>query len=421
MSNLEELRAEHAELVGLGLNLSMTRGQPSDEQFDLSNGLLDVMTSNDDLVTPSGVALRNYPGGAAGLPEARALLGDMLGVDADEVIAGNNASLMLMSQALLCCLIQGARAGGSPWAGGDQKPKMIVTVPGYDRHFKLLEGLGFELVAVGIDSDGPDVAAIEELVANDASIKGVYFVPVYSNPTGDSISDANVDRLAAMPAAADDFTIFADNAYGVHHLGPADGPLGRDLPKNMLRAAEAAGNPDRVILFGSTSKITFSGGGIGAMAASKANVAHFTGWLSMSTIGPNKLEQWRHVKFLDAYEGGLEGLMADHAKIIAPKFAAVQDKLGARLGGTGLAEWTDPKGGYFVHLVTAEPIAKRVVELAGEAGVALTPAGATHIGGVDPDNRNIRLAPTRPPLAEVEKAMEIVALCVELASAEAAS
>ena len=416
MSNLEELRAEHAELVGLGLNLSMTRGQPSDEQFDLSNGLLDVLSSSDDLVTPSGVALRNYPGGAAGLPEARAMLGDLLGVEADEVIAGNNASLMLMSQALLCCLIQGPRAGGSPWAGGDSKPKMIVTVPGYDRHFGLLEGLGFELVPVGIDSDGPDVAAIEELVANDASIKGVYFVPVYSNPTGDSISDANVDRLAAMPAAADDLTIFADNAYGVHHLG-AD----RDEPKNVLRAAEAAGNPDRVILFGSTSKITFSGAGIGAMASSPANVAHFTKWLSMSTIGPNKLEQWRHVKFLDAYPGGLEGLMADHATIIAPKFAAVQDKLAARLDGTGLAEWTDPKGGYFVHMVTAQPIAKRVVELAAEAGVALTPAGATHIGGVDPENRNIRLAPTRPPLDEVAKAMEIVALCVELASAEAAS
>ena len=414
MSNLEELRAEHAELVGLGLILSMTSGQPSDEQFDLSNGLLDVLSSSDDLVTPSGVALRNYPGGAAGLPEARALLGDLLGVEADEVIAGNNASLMLMSQALLCCLIQGSRAGGSPWAGAS--PKMIVTVPGYDRHFGLLEGLGFELIPVGIDSDGPDVAAIEELVANDASIKGVYFVPVYSNPTGDSISDANVDRLAAMPAAADDFTIFADNAYGVHHLG-AD----RDEPKNMLRAAEAAGNPDRVILFGSTSKITFSGGGIGAMASSTDNVGHFTKWLSMSTIGPNKLEQWRHVKFLVAYDGGLEGLMADHAKIIGPKFAAVQDKLSARLAGTGLADWTEPKGGYFVHMVTAQPVAKRVVELAAEAGVALTPAGATHIGGVDPENRNIRLAPTRPPLAEVEKAMEIVALCVELASAEAAA
>lgn len=414
MSNLEELRAEHAELVGLGLDL--TRGQPSDEQFDLSNGLLDVLSSSDDLVTPSGIALRNYPGGAAGLPEARAMLGDLLGVQADEVIAGNNASLMLMSQALLCCLIQGPRAGGTPWAGGESKPKMIVTVPGYDRHFGLLEGLGFELIPVGIDSDGPDIDAIEELVANDASIKGVYFVPVYSNPTGDSISDANIDRLAAMPAAADDFTIFADNAYGVHHLGPD-----RDEPKNILRAAEAAGNPDRVILFGSTSKITFSGSGIGAMASSTDNVAHFTNWLSMSTIGPNKLEQWRHVKFLDAYPGGIERLMAEHAKIIAPKFAAVQDKLGERLNGTGLAEWTNPKGGYFVHMVTTQPVAKRVVELAAEAGVALTPAGATHIGGVDPENRNIRLAPTRPPLAEVEKAMEIVALCVELASTEAAS
>jgi len=413
MSELEALRAEHADLVGLGLSLSMTRGQPSDEQFDLSNGLLDVLTSQDDLVTPSGVALRNYPGGAAGLPEARELLASMLGVNADEVIVGNNASLMLMSQALLCCQIRGTASGSEPWIG--QSPKMIVTVPGYDRHFKLLEGLGFEVLPVGIDGDGPDVAAIESLVASDASIKGVYFVPVYSNPTGDSISDENVDRLVAVSAAAPDFTIFADNAYGVHHLDPEV----RDEPKNLLRAAEEAGHPDRVVLFGSTSKITFSGAGIGALGASTTNVAHFADWLSMSTIGPNKLEQHRHVKFLDAYPGGLAGLMAEHAKIIAPKFAAVQQQLGQRLSGTDLATWTDPRGGYFVHMVTTKPVARRVVELAAEAGVALTPAGATHPGGVDPEDRNIRLAPTRPPLAEVEKAMEIVALCVALASAEA--
>ncbi|MEM7094525.1 MAG: aminotransferase class I/II-fold pyridoxal phosphate-dependent enzyme [Actinomycetota bacterium] len=416
MTDLDALRSEHAALVARGLDLSMTRGQPSDEQFDLSNGMLDVLGSDDELVTPSGVALRNYPGGPAGLPEARKLMGNLLGVDADNVICGNNASLMLMSQTLLCCLIRGARADGAPWSGGDTPPKMIVTIPGYDRHFTLLQGLGFELVTVGIDDDGPDLDAIESLVADDPSIKGVFFVPVYSNPTGDSISDANVDRLASMTAAAPDFTVFADNAYGVHHLGED-----RDEPKNLLDAAAEAGNPDRVVLFGSTSKITFSGAGIGAMATSDANVAHFSSWLSLSTIGPNKLEQWRHVKFLDGHPGGLAGLMEAHAEIIGPKFEAVQRVLRTQLGDSGLAEWTDPKGGYFVHLVTAEPIARRVVELAGEAGVALTPAGATHVGGVDPDDRNIRLAPTRPPLAEVEQAMEVVALCIRLASAELAA
>lgn len=410
MSDLQQLRARYDEVKALGLSLSMTRGQPSDEQFDLSNGLLGVL-SVEDLVTPSGIALRNYPGGAAGLPEARALFGDMLGVNADEVICGNNASLALMSQTLTCCLLKGARADSSPWAGS--RPKMIVTVPGYDRHFKLLDGLGYDIVPVGIDGDGPDVAAIEALVANDASIKGVFFVPVYSNPTGDSISDANVDRLVAVAAAAPDFTIFADNAYGVHHLGP-DG----DEPKNLLRAAQAAGFPDRVVLFGSTSKITFSSGGIGFMASSEANVAHFTAWLSLHTIGPNKLEQYRHVKFLEGYEGGIASLMEQHAAIIGPKFAAVESVLTEHLDGTDLAEWTKPKGGYFVHLVTAQPVARRVVELAAEVGVVLTPAGATHPGGVDPENRNIRLAPTRPPLAEVEQAMEIVALCIQLASAE---
>ena len=416
MTDLDALRSEHAALVARGLDLSMTRGQPSDEQFDLSNGMLDVLGSDDELVTPSGVALRNYPGGPAGLPEARELMGNLLGVDAGNVICGNNASLMLMSQTLLCCLIRGARADGAPWSAGDTPPKMIVTVPGYDRHFTLLQGLGFDLVTVGIDGDGPDLDAIESLVAGDPSIKGVFFVPVYSNPTGDSISDANVERLASMTAAAPDFTVFADNAYGVHHLGED-----RDEPKNLLAAGAEAGNPDRVVLFGSTSKITFSGAGIGAMATSDANVAHFSSWLSLSTIGPNKLEQWRHVKFLDAYPGGLAGLMEAHAGIIGPKFEAVQRVLRTQLGDSGLAEWTDPKGGYFVHLVTTEPIARRVVELAGEAGVALTPAGATHVGGVDPDDRNIRLAPTRPPLAEVEQAMEVVALCIRLASAELAA
>lgn len=413
MSDLAALQSQHAELAGLGLALSMTRGQPADDQFDLSNRLLDVL-GVEDLVTPSGVALRNYPGGVAGLPEARELFAEMLGVQPGEVICGNNASLALMDKVLTTCLLRGARADGDPWVG--RSPKMIVTVPGYDRHFKLLSGLGFELVSVGIDGDGPDMNAVEALVAADPTIVGIFFVPVYSNPTGDSISDINVDRLVRVAAAASDFTIFADNAYGVHHL--SSDPAERDEPKNLLRAAEEAGHPDRVVLFGSTSKITFASGGIGVMAMSEANVAHFGGYLSMTTIGPNKLEQYRHVKFLRSYPGGLAGLMAAHSEIIAPKFAAVQRVLDRDLGGTGLATWTDPKGGYFVHLVTAEPVAERVVELAGQAGVALTPAGATHIGGVDPDNRNIRLAPTRPPLAEVEKAMEIVALCVKLASAE---
>ncbi len=292
---------------------------------------------------------------------------------------------------------------------------MIVTIPGYDRHFALLEGLGYELVAVPMTPDGPDIEKIEAIAGSDPAVKGIFFVPVYSNPTGDTISDDVVRRLVSMPAAAPDFTIFADNAYAVHHLTEE-----KIEPLNLLRAAEAAGNPDRVILFGSTSKITFAGGGIGFMGTSRENVDYFSRWFGLQTIGPNKIEQYRHVRFFQSYPGGVDGLMKDHAAILRPKFAAVQEILTRELGGTGLATWTNPKGGYFVSLDTAYPVADRVVALAKGAGVALTPAGATFPGGRDPENRNIRLSPSRPPVAEGARAMEVVSLCIQIASAEAA-
>lgn len=410
MSELDTLREAHAALRGRNLSLSMTRGQPSDEQLDLSNDLLTAVGPG-DVCTPSGVEIRNYPGGVAGIAEARALMGELLGVAPEETIVGNNASLMLMSHVLTWGLLKGMPASPAPWAG--QRPKMIVTVPGYDRHFALLSGLGYELVTVAITPEGPDMDAVEALIRDDDAIKGIFFVPVYSNPTGDSVSDTVVDRLVSMPAAAPDFTVFADNAYAAHHL--TDTPL---VPKNLLRAAEVAGNPDRVVLFGSTSKITFASAGISALASSRANVARFAELLSLQTIGPNKIEQYRHVRFIQAYPGGLAGLMRAHAAIIAPKFAAVQRILHQALDGTDLATWTDPQGGYFVSLDTRAPVADRVVSLAADAGVALTPAGATYPGEVDPRNTNIRLAPTRPPLAEVEEAMRVVALCIKLASAE---
>ena len=411
MTDASALSRAYAELKSTGLSLSMTRGQPADGQFDLSRDLLQIV-GPDETAAPSGVALRNYPGGLAGLPEARELFGGVLGASAEETVVGNNSSLMLMGHMLTWGLLYGLPSSPAPWVG--QRPKMIVTVPGYDRHFSMLEGMGYEPVPVPIGPEGPDLDALESLAAADASVKGLLFVPVYSNPTGDSISDAAVERLASLPAAAPDFTVLADNAYAVHHLGPE-----KIEPRNLLRAAEAAGNPDRVLLFGSTSKITFAGAGLGFLASSRANVAWFCGRLGLQSIGPNKIEQYRHVKFLRAYPGGLEGLMEAHAALIRPKFEAVQRVLQAELGGTGLARWTEPKGGYFVSLDTALPVADRVVALAKDAGIALTPAGATWPGGVDPHNRNIRLAPTRPPLAEVEKAMQGVALCVKLASAEA--
>ncbi len=412
MTNLAALKDRYREIQQQGLNLSMTRGQPANENFDLANDLL-TMVTGDDTVTPGGIEIRNYPGGVAGLPEARACFASFLGVRPEEMIVGDNSSLMLMSQTLTWALVQGLRHSRGPWI--QEQPRMIVTIPGYDRHFALLEGLGYELVAVPMTPDGPDIEKVEAIAGSDPAVKGIFFVPVYSNPTGDTISDDVVRRLVSMPAAAPDFTIFADNAYAVHHLTEE-----KIEPLNLLRAAEAAGNPDRVILYGSTSKITFAGGGIGFMGTSRANVDYFSRWFGLQTIGPNKIEQYRHVRFFQSYPGGVDGLMKDHAAILRPKFAAVQEILTRELGGTGLATWTNPKGGYFVSLDTAYPVADRVVALAKGAGVALTPAGATFPGGRDPENRNIRLSPSRPPVAEVARAMEVVSLCIQIASAEAA-
>ena len=411
MSELEILREQFEQVKSLGLALNMQRGQPSDNDFNLANPMLTIVDAS-DVVTPGKVAVRNYPGGIAGIAEARALFGEMLGVRPEETIVGNNSSLKLMSNTLMWAMLRGLKDSPRPWSQ-EAKTKFIVTVPGYDRHFTLLDALGIEMVTVGMTPEGPDMDAVEAL-ALDPTVRGMAFVPTYSNPTGDTVSEATVRRLAAMPTAAPDFTIFADDAYIVHFLTDEPG----ERPYNLLRACEEAGHPNRVYLFGSTSKITFAGAGIGFMAASTANVKYIVGLMGTQFIGPNKIEQYRHVKFITGYPGGLMGLMADHAAILRPKFTAVQDVLARELGGTGLATWSNPKGGYFVSLDTTRPVADRVVALAQEAGVSLTPAGATYPHEIDPHNANIRLSPSRPPAAEVEKAMEVVALCVKLASAE---
>jgi DNA-binding transcriptional MocR family regulator len=313
-------------------------------------------------------------------------------------------------------MLRGLKDSKTPWFAARQfkgKPKIIVTVPGYDRHFLLLQELGFELVTVAIKADGPDIAAAETLAAKDNSLKGILFVPTYSNPTGDTISDENVKRLARMKTAAPDFTVFADDAYCIHHF--TDTPR---IPLNFLQACKEAGNPDRVYIFSSTSKVTFAGAGLGFMGSSEANINYFTNHLNARTIGPNKVEQLRHVKFLRAYPGGIAGLMKDHAKLIAPKFQVVNEVLSQELGGKGLATWTKPKGGYFISLDTTKAVADQVVKLANEVGVSLTPAGATYPNGKDPNNSNIRLAPTRPPVNEVRLATEVVATCIQLASVE---
>jgi DNA-binding transcriptional MocR family regulator len=419
MNPLQTLQKEYEAVQAMNLNLNMQRGMPSDADFDLSNRMLTIVDET-DLVTPSGIALRNYPGGQAGLPEARELFATQLGVQPDEMIVGNNSSLKLMSNMLMWALLRGVKGSDQPWV--QQSPKMIVTVPGYDRHFSLLDALGFELLTVQMTPTGPDMDAVEGLAAGDTAVKGIFFVPTYSNPTGDTVSDETVRHLAGMKTAASDFTIFADDAYRVHHLTDDHAE-----PLNLLRACEAAGNPDRVYLFGSTSKITFAGAGIGFMASSVANVAYLTGLTGFQWIGPNKIEQYRHVKFINGYSGGLAGLMKAHAANLRPKFEAVQEVLARELGEDGhfdklstgrFATWTHPKGGYFVSLDTVCPVADRVVQLAKEAGVALTPAGATYPFKKDPNNSNIRLSPSRPPVDEVAQAMEVVALCIKIASLE---
>ncbi len=410
MDTLASLQAQFEKVKELKLDLNMQRGQPGDDNFDLSNGMLTAVTT-DNLITESGIAIRNYPGGVTGLPEAKELFATILGVQPDEMVIGNNASLAMMTNMLMWALLRGFKNSPHPWI--QDSPKMIITTPGYDRHFRVIQEVGLELVAVEMTADGPNMDAVEKLVANDDSIKGIFFVPTNSNPTGDTVSDETVKRLANMKTAAPDFTIFADDAYAVHYLVEPE-----KKPMNLLRAAEAAGNPDRVILFGSTSKITFAGAGIGFMAMSKANVAYVSNLMGTQIIGPNKVEQYRHVRFLNSYPDGILGLMKAHAKLLKPKFDAVQAILGDELGGTDLATWTNPIGGYFVSLNTSKPIADRVVALAKEAGVALTPAGATYPNKVDPHNANIRLAPSRPPVDEVAQAMKIVALCIKLASAE---
>ena len=413
MTDHDAVQKQYQDFKSRNLSLNMERGQPADANFDLSLPILSAVDAS-NYTTDNGVDIRNYPGGILGLKEARELFCEQLNVGPDEIMLGNNASLEMMSRFLTWALLRGVNGSSQGWV--NESPKLIVTVPGYDRHFLLARELGFELVAVKMTGNGPDMNEVEKLVASDAAIKGIYFVPTYSNPTGDTISQAYAERLINVKAAAGDFTIFADDAYSVHHLqaNPTPAP-------NLLQIAKDAGVANRVILFGSTSKVTFASGGVGLAGMSTDNIAYWSKAMSTGSIGPNKAEQWRHVLFLRNYPGGLTGLMQEHAKILKPKFDKVQEVLNRELGNHNLATWTDPKGGYFVSLDTVQPIASRVVELAKDAGLALTPTGATFPNGTDPENRNIRLAPTRPPVEEVELAMEIVACCIKLATAEAAS
>lgn len=392
------------ELKNKNLSLDMTRGKPCSEQLDLSNALLEPDTS---FKTAKGVDCRNY-GGLEGIPEARSLFAEILDVPSDNVIVGGNSSLSLMHMAVVYSLLNTLPDGQAPWQ--TQKPKFLCPSPGYDRHFFICESLGIEMITVPYLQDGPDMDMVEKLVSADPSIKGIWCVPKYSNPTGITYSDKTVLRLAEMQTAAPDFRIFWDNAYVVHDLNQNSDPL-----LEILSACKNAGHYNRPIIFASTSKVTFAGAGISALAASPENTKAFVKYLGFQTIGPDKLQQLRHCKFLHSLDH-IKSHMQKHAQIIKPKFEAVLEILNKELSSVSGISWTNPNGGYFISLDVQPGTARKIVSLAEEIGVKLTAAGVTFPYGRDPEDRNIRIAPTLPSLEEIKTAMEALCVCIKLAS-----
>ena len=405
----DALRREYEELRARGLSLNLTRGKPSAEQLGLSDGLATALTAG-EYTSRDGTDCRNY-GGLRGLPELREIFSKSLGVPTGQMLALGNSSLELMHQTLIHAVLFGVPGSRHPWRDED-RVAFICPVPGYDRHFALTEKFGIEMINVPMNDEGPDLHEVERLVISDPAIKGMWNVPLYSNPTGICYSDETVRRLAAMPAAAPDFRLFWDNAYAVHHLTDKHNRVA-----DVLAIAAAEGHPDRPFVFGSTSKITWAGGGVAFFGSSPANVDWLLGNLEKQTIGPDKMNQLRHAKFLGDTHGLYEHMELQR-KVLQPKFDMVQRLLEERLGGRGIASWTKPEGGYFISLDVPDGTASKVVALAKQAGIALTPAGATFPYGRDPRDRNIRVAPSFPPLDELEPAAAALALCVELAAAE---
>lgn len=413
----EDLRQRHelvteqyAAFKARGLSLNMARGKPAPEQLDLSESLLDRPGAGHHTAS-DGTDCRNY-GGLTGLPEVRKLFGEVLGAAPENVIVAGNASLSLMHDHIAFSLLKGNPDSAVPW--GLETVKFLCPAPGYDRHFAICEEFGIEMINVPMNDDGPDMDTVESLVGADPAIKGMWCVPKYSNPTGAVYSGEVVRRLAAMKTAAPDFRIFWDNAYAVHHLTEE-----RIEIADLLAACAQAGHPDRALVFGSTSKITFAGAGLAAFASSEANIKWFLERMSKRTIGPDKLNQLRHASLIPDLTA-LHQLMDAHREIMAPKFRAVETALSAVLSDPRVATWSQPKGGYFISLDAPDGCARRVVGLAKDAGLVMTPAGAAFPYGEDPGDRNIRIAPTFPSLAEVQQAAEGIALCVLLAATEKA-
>lgn len=389
------------------VNLDMSRGKPCSEQLDLSMPMLDIVSSKHK--SPGKIDYRNY-GIVDGVPESKALFAELMGVNTDEIIVGGNSSLNMMYDAVQRAL-QFGLCGKPPW-NSYKRIKFICPSPGYDRHFSVCQKFGIEMIAVPMTEDGPDMQIIERLVAADDTIKGMWSVPRFSNPDGVVFTDEVVDRLANMKTAASDFVIMWDNSYCVHELY-ADAPK----LKNLLTACKDAGNPNRVLMFGSTSKITFAGAGVAFMASSKANIDEARQAISMQTIGPDKLNQYAHSEFFKTVDN-IKEHMKKHAEILRPKFELVFDYFRENFSDTDLVKWIEPKGGYFISLNVMNGCAKKTVELCKNAGLVLTPAGATYPLGLDDNDANIRIAPTLPPLEELRKACKILVCCVKIAIVE---
>ena len=406
----DSLEKKFAQIKAKGLKMDMSRGKPSAEQLNLSMGMLDVLDSSSTMFCENGIDCRNY-GALDGIPEAKKLLADMMEVSPDNVIVFGNSSLNIMYDTVARSMTHGVM-GSTPWCKLD-KVKFLCPVPGYDRHFGITEHFGIEMILIPMSEDGPDMDMVEELVSTDAAVKGIWCVPKYSNPQGITYSDETVRRFANLKPAAEDFRIYWDNAYGVHHLYEDR----QDQLLEILEECKKAGNPDMVYKFSSTSKISFSGSGLAALAASKANLKDVSSTMKMQTIGHDKINQLRHVKFFKDLEG-IHAHMRKHAEIIRPKFEAVLTTLENELGGLEIGSWIAPRGGYFISFDALEGCAKAIVAKAKEAGLVMTGAGATYPYGKDPHDSNIRIAPTYPTLEELKEATEIFVLSVKLTSVD---
>jgi DNA-binding transcriptional MocR family regulator len=407
-NEIEALETRYNAFKEQKLKLDMTRGKPCSDQLNICMDMLDI-PAKELRKASDGTDCMNY-GVLDGLPEAKALFADMLEVNTNEIIIGGNSSLNLMYDTVARAMSLGVM-GGIPWSK-QEKVKFLCPSPGYDRHFAICELFGIEMIVIDMKQDGPDMDTVEKLVSEDETIKGIWCVPKYSNPDGITYSDEVVNRFAALKPKAKDFRIFWDNAYCVHHL--SDKP---DMLKNILTACKEAGNENMVYIFASTSKISFPGAGVAVMASSVDNINSIKKSLTIQTIGHDKINQLRHVKYFKDVDG-INNHMKKHADILKPKFDIVLEILEKELGGKEIASWNKPNGGYFVSLNTLDNCAQEVAKLAQEAGVALTKAGATYPYGKDPLDRNIRIAPTMPPVEELKKAIEIFAICIQLVSAK---